>query len=401
MAEQPLSIYELTEQIKNTLENKFFSVYVVGEISNYKLHSSGHHYFSLKDNSAQISCVIWKTNPVRFKLEDGMKVIVRGNLTVYPPQGKYQIECIQVIPEGIGTLYLAYEKLKQELSEKGYFDQDRKRELTALPLSVGISTSPTGAAIQDMISTIQRRMPLVQIYFRPTIVQGENSAEDIVKAISDLNKFHPDLIIIGRGGGSIEDLWSYNTEIVADAIFRSEAPIISAVGHETDFTIADFVADLRAATPTAAAELCTPIPLLELKSRLNSVSEQITNNLNNQIISNKKIIESIFSNNFYKRFFERIHFLNQRIDDTQNQMEFIAKNKVQNFAGKIDSLEYTLLKLHPLNPLERGFALLKDKKKFLKANEIPKINSELKIIRKNNTIQTKVLSVNDNIFELF
>jgi exodeoxyribonuclease VII large subunit len=400
MADKPISISELTEQIKSTLENDFLSVYITGEVSNYKLHSSGHHYFSLKDDNAQLSAIIWRNTPVRFRIENGMKVIVRGNLTVYAPQGKYQIECSSILPEGKGDLYLAFEQLKLDLQEKGYFDSENKKDLPVLPMSVGISTSPTGAAIQDMISTIQRRFPLVQIYFRPTLVQGEGSAEDIVKAINELTKFNPDVIIIGRGGGSIEDLWSYNTEIVADAIFNSDIPIISAVGHETDFTIADFVADARAATPTAAAEYCTPITLNEFKSRLNNTAENFTQKLSEKVESQTKYLDATFSNNFYKRLFEKVHFFHQKIDDTQNQFDSAIANRFKLINQKLNSYEFTLLNLHPLHPLEKGFALLKQKGKYLKNKDIPKANSELEIVRKDNTVKTKVLSVSDNMYEI-
>lgn len=400
MPEVPITISELTERIKLTLEDNFISIYVSGEISNYKYHSSGHHYFSLKDGNAQISAVIWRSNTVRFRLEDGMKVLARGNLTVYPPQGKYQLEISSILPEGKGDLYLAFEQLKLDLQLRGYFDTENKKEIPVLPLSVGISTSPTGAAIQDMISTIQRRFPHVQIYFRPTLVQGDGSAEDIVKAINELSKFKPDAIIIGRGGGSIEDLWSYNTEIVADAIFNSEIPIISAVGHETDFTIADFVADARAATPTAAAEYCTPITLNEFKSRLSNTAENLTMKLKEKVEAQSKYLDATFSNNFYRRLIEKINFLNQKIDDTQNQIESSVANKINLITQKLNSFEYTLSNLHPLQPLEHGFALLKQKGKYLKNKDIPKANSELEIVRKNNTVKTKVLSVSDNMFEI-
>jgi exodeoxyribonuclease VII large subunit len=400
MPETPITISQLTERIKSTLETNFISVYVSGEISNYKHHSSGHHYFSLKDDGATISCTIWRNTPVRFRLENGMKVIIRGSVTVYAPQGKYQIECSQIVPEGIGDLYLAYEQLKRDLEQKGYFSQERKREIPLLPMKVGISTSPTGAAVQDMISTIQRRFRHVQIYFQPTLVQGEGSAEDIARAVRKLNEYDPDVIIIGRGGGSLEDLWSYNTEIVADAIFTSKAPIISAVGHETDFTIADFVADLRAATPTAAAEICTPITTAEFETRLISLRENIFNKIQGNLNNLSRYLEVTFSNNYFRRLLDRVHFLEQKTDDYQNQSERAMKNKLELFDQKINSLQFTLANLHPLHPLEKGFALLKQKKKYLKSDEVPKINTELEIIRKENIIKTKVISTSNNMFDI-
>ncbi|MGB9701165.1 MAG: exodeoxyribonuclease VII large subunit [Candidatus Kapaibacteriota bacterium] len=398
MNEKPLKISEISSKIKELLENSFISVYITGEISNYKYHSSGHHYFSLKDENAQISCVIWRSRPVRFNLEDGMKVIARGSLTVYPPQGKYQIEIVEIVPEGRGDLYIAFEKLKAKLEEKGYFDNSRKRRLPEIPLSVGVATSPTGAAIQDIISTIKRRFPIVQIYFRPTLVQGDGSAEDVVRAINELEKYKPDAIIIGRGGGSIEDLWSFNTEMVADAIFNCSVPIVSAVGHETDFTIADFVADLRAATPTAAAELVTPHSLDELSVVINNYDEQMQNLIKSNISIIRNNLENIYSNNFYRRLNERIHFYNQRIDDSQSQIEYILQNNIKVEKNKLNSLSFSLESLHPNKPLDKGYALIKHKNKYLKITEAPILNQELEIIRKYDKTKVKVLSNTQSIF---
>jgi exodeoxyribonuclease VII large subunit len=398
MSEKPLKISEISSKIKDVLENTFISVYITGEISNYKYHSSGHYYFSLKDENAQISCVIWRSRPVRFNLEDGMKVIARGSLTVYPPQGKYQIEIIEIVPEGRGDLYIAFEKLKAKLEEKGFFDNLRKRPLPKIPLSVGVATSPTGAAIQDIISTIKRRFPIVQIYFRPTLVQGDGSAEDVVKAIKELEQYKPDAIIIGRGGGSIEDLWSFNTEIVAEAIFNCSIPIISAVGHETDFTIADFVADLRAATPTAAAELVTPFTLNELSLIFENYLEQMQNLIKSNISIIRNNLENIYSNNFYRRLNERIHFYNQKIDDSQSQIEYILQNNIKATADKLNSLSFSLESLHPTKPLDKGYALIKYKNKYLKITDTPILNQELTIIRKYDQTKVKVLNNSKPIF---
>ncbi|OGU56438.1 MAG: exodeoxyribonuclease VII large subunit [Ignavibacteria bacterium GWF2_33_9] len=399
MATNPLTISELTDEIKSILENKFFSVYVTGEISNYKHHSSGHHYFSLKDENSQISCTIWRNTSVNFSLKNGMKVIVRGELSVYAVQGKYQIICTSILPEGTGDLYLAFEKLKSELSEKGYFAQERKRELPLLPMKIGIATSPTGAAVQDMFSTIERRFCPTEIYFRPTLVQGEAAALDIVKAISELNEYDLDVIIIGRGGGSMEDLWCFNMEIVADAIYNSKTPIISAVGHETDFTISDFVADVRAATPTAAAEICTPISKVEFETRLIATKENLFTQINANLSNLKKFLQSTGSEILYRRLTEKIHFHEQRLDDRQNQVEMSLKNKLEKFTQKLDSLKFSLESLHPLQPLEKGFALIRQKNKVLKPNKVPAVNSELEIVRKDDLIIAKVLGTKLKMFD--
>ncbi|MES2766690.1 MAG: exodeoxyribonuclease VII large subunit, partial [Bacteroidota bacterium] len=253
-----ISVTQLTRTIRGILEETFEGIRVSGEISNFKHHSSGHRYFTLKDEGAQIGCTMWRTRSLGFVPADGMKVVVFGNISVYPPQGKYQIDCITMMPLGKGDLHLAFELLKEKLARAGYFDPSRKRPLPLFPLKIGVITSPTGAAVRDILSTLERRMPACEIYFRPALVQGDGAAEDIAEAIYQLNNLDCDVIIAGRGGGSLEDLWAFNTEIVARAIFESRVPFVSAVGHETDFTIADFVADIRAATPTAAAELVTP-----------------------------------------------------------------------------------------------------------------------------------------------
>jgi len=397
MNDNPIKVSELTESIKYLLESKFFYVYIIGEISNYKKHQSGHHYFALKDELAQISCVIWRSNNINITLQDGMKVIIRGSVTVYPPQGKYQIEVSEIFPEGRGELYIAFEKLKAEVSELGYFDQARKRQIKPINFKIGISTSPTGAAIQDMISTIHRRFPNAEIFFRPTIVQGDNSAQDIVNAINELNNFQLDVIIIGRGGGSIEDLWAYNTRIVADAILSSKIPIISAVGHETDFTIADFVADLRAATPTAAAEIVTATTMFDLENFLINSKNQINQIITQRLKSMIQRINDIYEFSFYKRILDQLHYLNQRIDDQQTHLERNIENRLKTALVKINHLEFSLENLHPLSPINRGFALLAQNGKLIGADKIPDKNKELEVIRKNDKLRTKILSIENKL----
>jgi exodeoxyribonuclease VII large subunit len=393
----PIKVSELTESLKYILESRFFNVYVVGEISNYKKHQSGHHYFALKDELAQISCVVWRSNNLSIKLQDGMKVVVRGALTVYPPQGKYQLEVSEIFPEGRGELYIAFEKLKAELEGLGYFDQERKRRIKAINFKIGISTSPTGAAIQDMITTIQRRFPNSEIYFRPTNVQGDSAAQDIVNAIQELNKLPLDVIIIGRGGGSIEDLWSYNTRIVADAILGSRIPIVSAVGHETDFTISDFVADLRAATPTAAAEIVTSTTSYDLENYLVSSKNQLNQIINQRLKSTVQRINDLYEFSFYKRILDKLHYLNQKLDDQQTHIERNVSNRLESISAKTKFLEFSLNNLHPLSPLNRGFAMLRQNGKLLDASREPNINKELEVIRKNDKITTKILSIENKL----
>src|SRR5213596_871430 len=259
------SVSELTRSIRGTLETKFGSVWVQGEISNYKLHPSGHQYFTLKDQRAQISCVIWRDTiaPPRHALVDGAQVQVYGTVTVFETRGQYQLNVHIIQPRGVGLLQAKFEALKRKLEAEGLFAPERKRPLPKFPRRIGIVTSRTGAAIRDMLNVLRRRAPWLQIVINPVRVQGTGAAQEIAVAIRELalpnQAFAPvDLIVVTRGGGSIEDLWEFNEEIVARAVFHSALPVISAVGHEIDFTICDFVADLRAPTPSAAAELIVP-----------------------------------------------------------------------------------------------------------------------------------------------
>jgi len=288
-ASKVLTVTELTRSIRNTLEVKFGTVWVQGEISNYKLHPSGHQYFTLKDQHAQIACVIWRDAmaPPRQPLIDGTQVQVFGTVTVYETRGQYQLSVQILQPRGVGMLQAKFEALKRKLQAEGLFAPERKRPLPKFPRRIGIVTSPTGAAIRDMLNVLRRRAPWLQILINPVRVQGTGAAQEIAVAIRELavpnEAFAPfDLIVVTRGGGSVEDLWEFNEEIVARAIFHSPVPIISAVGHEIDFTICDFVADLRAPTPSAAAELIVP-DIIDLQRRIDGCARVLTRQLLNQV----------------------------------------------------------------------------------------------------------------------
>ncbi|MEJ2196860.1 MAG: exodeoxyribonuclease VII large subunit [Ignavibacteriaceae bacterium] len=258
---QILSVSDLTNRIKLSLEQRFSRISVIGEISNFKSHISGHWYFNLKDSDAVLNCTMWRgfNNQVFFTPQIGMKVIVNGKLTVYPPRGNYQLDVRSMQPAGVGELHEAFEKLKQKLDQEGLFDEEHKKPVPSYPNKIGIVTAIDGAAFEDMVSVAKRRYPIAEIVIAPARVQGSGAAATIVQSLKQLNRLNDvDLIIIGRGGGSIEDLWAFNEEIVARAIFKSKIPVISGVGHEIDFTISDFVADLRAPTPSVAMELATP-----------------------------------------------------------------------------------------------------------------------------------------------
>ena len=384
------TISEITGKIKNILEEEFDGIELTGEISNYKHHSSGHKYFVLKDNNAQIGAVMWKGVRLNFIPKDGMKVIVKGSIDVYPPQGKYQVNCKTMVPAGVGDLYLAFEALKKKLTEKSYFEIEHKKKLPNFPLKVGISTSPTGAAIQDMIKTIGRRNSLITIYFRPTLVQGEGSAEDITKAIAELNKIDCNVIIIGRGGGSIEDLWSYNTEIVADAIYNSKIPIISAVGHESDFTIADFVADYRASTPTAAAELVSSITVEEINTFLGQSADRSTRSIKRLIDIQKEYLGTNLEKKFQKLIINELNNYKQSLDHNENYINNYFGSYISLLKEKSKSLYLQLKANDPLSPLNKGYALLMSENKFIDKNTSLTKFDEIKIIRKNEEILVNI-----------
>src|ERR1041384_1336117 len=288
-AAKVFTVGELTRQIRGTLETKFRSVWVQGEISNYKLHPSGHQYFTLKDQRAQIGCVVWRDTiaPPRQPLVDGTQVQVYGTVTVFEARGQYQLNVQILQPRGVGLLQAKFEALKRKLEAEGLFASERKRPLPKFPRRIGIVTSPNGAAIRDILNVLGRRAPWLQLLINPVRVQGTGAAQEIAVAIRELatpnEAFAPvDLIVVTRGGGSIEDLWEFNEEIVARAIFHSAVPIVSAVGHETDFTICDFVADLRAPTPSAAAELIVP-DVFDLQRRIEGCSRALGRQLLNRV----------------------------------------------------------------------------------------------------------------------
>lgn len=381
MNQTSLTVFELTRYIQSILEEEFQFVRVVGEISNWKEHSSGHRYFSLKDNQAVIGAVMWKTRPLPFAIKEGMKVTVTGRITLYPPQGKYQLDCFTLIPAGDGDLFIAFEQLKQELSQLGYFERNIKKSIPNLPMKIGISTSKTGAALQDMLSTLQRRNPLAEIIFRPTIVQGSDSAKDIVHAIKELNSAKVDVIIIGRGGGSMEDLWSYNTRIVAEAIFNCKVPVVSAVGHETDFTIADFVADVRAATPTAAAELVSPLPLEQLYQHVLQREQFLTDTVTFKMEDVTEYIENLFSTSMIFRIQSTLALHSKRADDLTSKLSSSIRFRFDDAKKTAMHLNSILQTLHPQKPLERGFALIKKNNSIVSVNHNLQLNDEITITR--------------------
>lgn len=365
--EQIFTVSEITKSIKFILESTFEKVSIEGEISNFKAHSSGHWYFNLKDEGAVINCTMWKgiNNYVFFSPEDGMKVIVTGRITVYPPRGSYQIDVRSMKPAGVGELQAAFERLKQKLFKEGLFDEQYKKEIPSFPKKIGLVTAAEGAAVKDMLSVAERRFPLVELLIVPTKVQGAGAAENIVESIRKLNLLKDiDVIILARGGGSIEDLWAFNEEIVARAIFKSRIPIISGVGHEVDFTIADFIADLRAPTPSVAMELATP-DMEELKSFIKDAYSLSCDIIERTLNKYRSEIEDQITSYAFRYPLEKIRKYSQLIDMTSFKMLNEIDKKIINVRNKIALLAKSI-EINDLDKvLKKGFTLIKQNSKFI------------------------------------
>jgi len=381
MNDTVITVSELTGVIRHLLTEGIGDVSVSGELSNFKQHSSGHRYFSLKDDDAQIAGVMWKSRALRFVPEDGMRVVVHGRLSVYPPQGRYQIDVTAMTPAGLGDLHLAFEALKRKLDAKGYFAYERKRELPSTLYTIGVITSQTGAAVQDIFATIRHRFPLATVIFRAAMVQGDGAAEDVARAIEEMQGSKAEVIIVGRGGGSIEDLWAFNTEVVADAIYRSAIPVISAVGHETDFTIADFVADVRAATPTAAAMLATPITIADMQRVVQEYTYRITESAQATVIGLRELADDFLLGTRARRLRERVFFHVQRTDELEYRYGQSIRHAIAIIRQRLDHAVSLCRTLHPLAPLRRGFALLERNGEVVNASTALNVNDEVTIRR--------------------
>ena len=404
--EKYLTITALTKYLKYKFDSdeNLRQVFLKGEISNLKIHSTGHLYFSLKDETSKINAIMFATNARRlvFKPEDGMNVLVTGRVSVYEATGNYQIYVDDMLEDGVGNLYIAFEQLKAKLSKEGLFDNKYKKEIPKIPSRIGIITAPTGAAIRDILSTIKRRFPLCETYLFPALVQGANAAPDIVAKLKQADTFDLDVIILGRGGGSIEDLWAFNEEIVARAIFESKTPIISAVGHEVDFTIADFVADLRAPTPTGAAEMAVP-NISDVLNQINNYNIRITKALNKKVDLLKIALNNLKSNYILKNpvviyenkkqdidnILEKIKTIifykvnNYEIKLDNIKANYILKNPKELYAKKVMNLDNLITKLELLNPmsvLKRGYTLTYQNDKIVKT--IKNVNLDEKLVIK-------------------
>ncbi|MBI5475024.1 MAG: exodeoxyribonuclease VII large subunit [Ignavibacteriae bacterium] len=356
-----LTVSELTRRIKRTLETGFTSLSVEGEITNFKVHSSGHIYFSLKDSSALISAVMWRSRApsLSFTPEDGMKVIATGRITLFEARGIYQIDVTSLRPVGVGELQIAFEKLKRKLAAEGLFDEERKKSLPRYPISIGIVTSETGAALFDMLHVFEKRFPTIEIVLCPVQVQGVGAGRGIARAVADFNDYgQVDLIIVARGGGSLEDLWAFNEEIVARAIVASHIPVVSAVGHEVDFTISDFVSDLRAPTPTAAAQLVVPDKSALLDTIFNYWYHSYRS-IQKSIQFHKDRFRNLLRSYSFNRPLDLLRQYDQRVDELERSMTAAMTHKVSLLHAQTNSLRDQLAALDPQSILRRGYTIVR------------------------------------------
>ncbi|ANU12952.1 exodeoxyribonuclease VII large subunit [Planococcus halocryophilus] len=437
-----LSVKALTKYIKKKFDADphLRDVYVKGELSNVKIHTSGHIYFTLKDNSARLPGVMFSASAksVKFKPESGMTVLIRGDVTVYEASGQYQLYAQSMQVDGIGDYYLAFEQLKEKLAKEGVFDASHKKHLPRFPKRIAVVTAQTGAAVRDIIITLHRRYPLANVVLYPTLVQGAGAVQSIVQSIQAANKDQFDVLIVGRGGGSIEDLWAFNEEAVARAIFSSEIPIISAIGHETDTTIADFVADLRAPTPTAAAELAVPSQA-ELLERISSYRSQMYRTVSSAVSQQKQALNRLTSSyplaypeRLYRPFIERVEratdslqreslqhlnrskeyyrSLDQRlksrmplqqirqsesdVTELERRLDFQIEQLLKNHSRQLSSALRTLDALSPLKIMDRGYSIPYIEGSVVKSVEQVTVGDNLMLAMQDGTIQATVNEIN-------
>ncbi|WKZ48152.1 MAG: exodeoxyribonuclease VII large subunit [Anaerolineales bacterium] len=380
---QTYTVSKLTFLIRKLLEENesLQDVWVQGEISNLSRPASGHVYFTLKDSNAALKSVMWKTSAARLNLSlrDGMEVEVHGKIGVYEPQGQYQLYVDQIRPVGEGTLYQEFMRLKAQLEAEGLFDPERKRPIPELPRRIGLVTSATGAALRDILNTLRRRLPLVEVLLAPSPVQGVDAPPALVKALNSPILQSSDVIILARGGGSIEDLWAFNDERVVRAIAASKVPIISGVGHETDFTLCDFAADLRAPTPTAAAELATPITIQDLAATITNYQLQITSHTLDLISSKQSSLESLKSQLRYLSPARLIQSESQRVDELSRRASSAAFNRIILEKKQLEGTWKRLESLSPLAVLGRGYAVVTRKSDGSVVSRVAQASGEMKV----------------------
>ena len=416
MVEEYITVSKVTDYIGELIgsDSNLKHVFIKGELSNVKLYRSGHLYFTLKDEESQIRGVMFGARyKLKFKPKDGMKVLIEGKIEVYKNYRTYQLYVSEISKDGIGDLHRKYEELKEKLNKEGLFDDSHKKKIPNFPKRIGVVTAANGAAIRDIITTIKRRWPLCEVLLFPSLVQGDKAAENIVYQIKRSEKFNLDTPIVGRGGGSIEDLWSFNEEIVARAIYDCNTPVISAVGHEIDFTIADFVADFRAATPTAAAEIAVP-PYEEIKNGINQLSLRANLAINKTLDENKSKLDNIVSKQLFtapcelhapkEMMLDNVvrrlqHSSESLIMRNKNKLDLlknsnvlknpenIIKNQKENYLLQLSKLEI----LNPLNTLKRGYTLAKIEGKVVSSAKQLKSGDDLEVEFEDGNVNTKVI----------
>lgn len=388
-----LTVSQLNSYIKKIIDNDFIlrNTCVKGEISNLKIHSSGHMYFSLKDEYGKISCVMFRreVSNLDFIPKDGEKVIVKGRLSLYPKEGTCQIYCEEIQRDGVGELFLEYEKLKDRLLKEGIFNEFNKKPLPKYVKKIGVVTSPTGAAIRDIINVTKRRNSKVEIIIYPSLVQGEKASENIIKGIKYLDlKTDVDVIILARGGGSIEELWAFNSENLARAIYSCNKPIISGVGHETDFTICDFVSDFRAPTPSAAAEVST-YSLYELNSNIENYKSILNYQMQEKLVNNYQHLKMVLYN--LKLYSPEIYVANQyiKVENLKQSLKYIIQSKLNQEKNNLSNIHSLLNAHNPLNVLNKGYSIVEDMDNNI-ISSIDSIKDSMKIIMKDGTVNINI-----------
>ncbi len=417
LSDQYITVSDLNAYVKNYLENNYIlqDIYIKGEISNFKLHQSGTLYFAIKDEKSMVNVVMFKSyaSQVKVRLKDGDLVLIRGKISVYEARGTYSITAYEVIFDSKGMLLIQFEELKEKLHKEGLFDPKYKKELPAYPHTIGLITAPYGAAVQDMLRTIKTRWPIAQVYIFPSLVQGNEAKQDIVKNIQLADQYGLDVLICGRGGGSIEDLWAFNEEIVARAIFKCQTPIISAVGHEIDITISDYVADVRGLTPTDGAVKATPnkndvyLKVLDLKKKLYSYLKTFLDNHKIKVEHLKKSYVLSNPTKIYESFRYKIdeleNFLSKRINEIAKQEQYEIANLKKKMNEKMSNLIYLKTKqlvhysgkldaLSPLKVLKRGYAFATKENQVIKEINDIHVGDVLDLTLSNGIVQTKVIS---------
>lgn len=417
MNDKYISISQLTRYIKYKIDNDVHlqEVFLKGEISNFKAHTRGHFYFTLKDEEARISAVMFSSsaNKVKFTPQDGMKVLISGKISVYPANGGYQIYVNEMLEDGVGNLYIAFEQLKKKLASEGLFDDHHKKKLPKIPEKIGVVTAPTGAAIRDITSTIKRRWPMAEVILFPALVQGEYAKDSIIKQIKLADTYQLDVLIIGRGGGSIEDLWCFNEEEVARAIYQANTPIISAVGHEVDFTISDFVSDMRAPTPTGAAEMAVPSKS-DIENYVKQLDIRLHKVIQNKINISKQRLEQImsrhifkdpvsiyyvkeqqFSNLLDKLRYSIVSLYNTKNNEYQKLMQsMVFKNPeklIEKYKNKYLMLLSKLEALSPILTIKRGYSVVRKENKIISSIQDIKKKDSLELEVSDGKINVEVI----------